>query len=91
MELNGKYARNIVKSFKDPNSRVKLIIVADKFQTGFDEPLLHTLYIDKRLRGSNAVQTIGISDDALFWVPTAPFQTLANSFRAREQIGSWEV
>lgn len=35
------------------------MIVADKFQTGFDEPLLHTLYIDKRLSGANAVQTIG--------------------------------
>jgi type I restriction enzyme R subunit len=59
--VNGKYAKAIVRSFKDPASNVKLIIVADKFQTGFDEPLLHTLYIDKRLRGSNAVQTIGAS------------------------------
>jgi len=57
--VNGSYAKNIVKSFRDPNSRVKLMIVADKFQTGFDEPLLHTLYIDKRLSGANAVQTIG--------------------------------
>ncbi len=57
--VNGKYAKDIVKFFKDPASSVKLIIVADKFQTGFDEPMLHTLYVDKRLRGSNAVQTIG--------------------------------
>jgi len=57
--VNGKYAKDIVRFFKDPASSVKLIIVADKFQTGFDEPMLHTLYVDKRLRGSNAVQTIG--------------------------------
>jgi len=36
-----------------------MIICADKFQTGFDEPMLHTMYIDKSLRNANAVQTIG--------------------------------
>jgi type I restriction enzyme, R subunit len=32
--------------------------VADKFQTGYDEPLLHTMYVDKRLSGVKAVQTL---------------------------------
>jgi type I restriction enzyme R subunit len=36
----------------------RLLIVANKFQTGFDQPLLHTLYVDKRLAGVNAVQTL---------------------------------
>ncbi len=36
----------------------KLLIVAEKFQTGFDQPLLHTMYVDKRLRGLHAVQTL---------------------------------
>ncbi|MBE9176710.1 type I restriction endonuclease subunit R [Synechocystis salina LEGE 06155] len=36
----------------------KILIVADKYQTGFDEPLLHTMYVDKRLSGVKAVQTL---------------------------------
>jgi type I restriction enzyme R subunit len=32
--------------------------VAEKFQTGFDQPLLHTMYVDKKLTGLNAVQTL---------------------------------
>ncbi len=36
----------------------RLLIVANKFQTGFDQPLLHTMYIDKKLGGVNAVQTL---------------------------------
>lgn len=36
----------------------KFLIVANKFQTGFDQPLLHTMYIDKRLNGITAVQTL---------------------------------
>lgn len=35
-----------------------VLIVADKYQTGFDEPLLHTMFVDKRLRGVKAVQTL---------------------------------
>ena len=35
-----------------------ILVVANKYQTGFDEPLLHSMYIDKRLRDVNAVQTI---------------------------------
>jgi len=35
-----------------------LLIVAEKFQTGFDQPLLHTMYVDKVLTGLNAVQTL---------------------------------
>jgi type I restriction enzyme, R subunit len=34
------------------------LIVADKYQTGFDQPLLHTMYVDKRLSGVKAVQTL---------------------------------
>lgn len=35
-----------------------VLIVAEKYQTGFDQPLLHTLYVDKRLDGVQAVQTL---------------------------------
>ena len=40
---------------KDP---YRFLIVADKFQTGYDEPLLHTMYVDKVLSGVKAVQTL---------------------------------
>ena len=35
-----------------------VLIVADKYQTGYDQPLLHTMYVDKRLSGIKAVQTL---------------------------------
>lgn len=35
-----------------------ILIVAEKYQTGFDEPLLHTMFVDKRLSGVKAVQTL---------------------------------
>ena len=35
-----------------------ILIVAEKYQTGFDEPLLHTMFVDKRLTGVKAVQTL---------------------------------
>ena len=43
-------------TFKQDDFR--LLIVANKFQTGFDQPLLHTMYVDKKLGGVNAVQTL---------------------------------
>lgn len=36
----------------------QLLLVAEKYQTGFDQPLLHTMYVDKRLSGIQAVQTL---------------------------------
>ena len=36
----------------------QILLVANKYQTGFDEPLLHTMYVDKRLDGVQAVQTL---------------------------------
>ncbi len=44
------------ESFKLPES--KFLIVANKFQTGFDQPFLHTMYVDKKLGGVMAVQTL---------------------------------
>ena len=35
-----------------------VLIVAEKYQTGFDQPLLHTMYVDKRLSGIQAIQTL---------------------------------
>jgi type I restriction enzyme R subunit len=47
---------NIQDALKTPEYRI--LIAANKFQTGFDEPLLHTMYVDKRLGGVGAVQTL---------------------------------
>ena len=55
--LNGlPYRVSIQDAFKYPEYRI--LVVANKFQTGFDEPLLHTMYVDKRLGGVQAVQTL---------------------------------
>ena len=47
---------SIADSFKSPEYRI--LIVSNKFQTGFDEPLLHTMYVDKRLDGLQCVQSL---------------------------------
>ena len=54
--INGFPGNAIEKMFKsDP---YRFLIVADKFQTGYDEPLLHTMYVDKILTDIKAVQTL---------------------------------
>jgi type I restriction enzyme, R subunit len=46
----------IEDALKTPDYRI--LVVADKYQTGFDEPLLHTMYVDKKLDGVQAVQSL---------------------------------
>jgi type I restriction enzyme R subunit len=54
--LNGFSSSEIAGKFQtDP---YRFLICADKFQTGYDEPLLHTMYVDKPLSGIKAVQTL---------------------------------
>ena len=48
--------RQTAAEFEKPEYR--FLVVASKFQTGFDQPLLHTMYVDKKLGGVNAVQTL---------------------------------
>lgn len=47
---------SIADGFKDP--RYRILIVSNKFQTGFDEPLLQAMFVDKRLSGVQCVQTL---------------------------------
>ena len=54
--MNGFPEVQTAKTFEVPEYR--FLIVANKFQTGFDQPLLHTMYVDKKLGGVNAVQTL---------------------------------
>jgi type I restriction enzyme R subunit len=54
--LNGFPSNDIADQIQsDP---YRFLICADKFQTGYDEPLLHTMYVDKALSGIKAVQTL---------------------------------
>jgi type I restriction enzyme R subunit len=54
--LNGFPSGQIAQKIKEDPYR--FLICADKFQTGYDEPLLHTMYVDKVLSGVKAVQTL---------------------------------
>jgi type I restriction enzyme R subunit len=54
--MNGFSEKQTAKTFE--RSEYRFLIVANKFQTGFDQPLLHTMYVDKKLGGVNAVQTL---------------------------------
>ena len=44
------------KAFKSDDFNI--MVVADKYQTGYDEPLLHSMFVDKKLKGVNSVQTL---------------------------------
>ena len=55
-KLNGFPSRDIPDRIKEDPYR--FLVCADKFQTGYDEPLLHTMYVDKPLSGIKAVQTL---------------------------------
>jgi len=55
-ELTGFNERELPTVFE--RDEYKILIVADKYQTGFDQPLLHTMYVDKKLSGVKAVQTL---------------------------------
>jgi type I restriction enzyme R subunit len=53
---NGIKEKELPEKFGTPEYHV--LLVAEKYQTGFDQPLLHTMYVDKRLSGIQAVQTL---------------------------------
>jgi type I restriction enzyme R subunit len=54
--LNGFPSNKIADKIQEDPYR--FLVCADKFQTGYDEPLLHTMYVDKHLSGIKAVQTL---------------------------------
>ena len=55
-KLNGFPSNDIAEKIQEDPYR--FLICADKFQTGYDEPLLHTMYVDKALSSIKAVQTL---------------------------------
>lgn len=54
--MNGFGEAQLPKQFAGDDYQV--LVVAEKYQTGFDQPLLHTMYVDKKLSGVKAVQTL---------------------------------
>ena len=56
--LGGQQAITIDIANKIQEDPHRFLICADKFKTGYDEPLLHTMYVDKQLSGIKAVQTL---------------------------------
>lgn len=55
-QMNGFGYKELRKKFD--TEEYQILLVADKYQTGFDQPLLHTMYVDKKLSGVKAVQTL---------------------------------
>ncbi|MGQ3683869.1 MAG: type I restriction endonuclease subunit R [Candidatus Loosdrechtia sp.] len=55
-QLNKFGEKELPEKFSTPEYQV--LLVADKYQYGFDQPLLHTMYVDKKLSGVRAVQTL---------------------------------
>ena len=55
---NKEDRRKLAERLKDPENNLQLVIVVDMWLTGFDVPCLHTLYIDKPMRGHNLMQAI---------------------------------
>ncbi len=54
--MNGMREKELPEKFG--SSEYQVLLVAEKYQTGFDQPLLHTMFVDKRLAGIQAVQTL---------------------------------
>jgi type I restriction enzyme R subunit len=56
--LSKEQRRTLADRFKDPEDELKLVIVVDMWLTGFDVPCLHTMYIDKPMKGHTLMQAI---------------------------------
>ena len=55
---DGKTKKRLEKRFKDPSDELRMVIVRDMWLTGFDAPCVHTLYVDKPMKGHNLMQAI---------------------------------
>ncbi len=55
---SGQVKKRLEKRFKDPKDQLRLVIVRDMWLTGFDAPCVHTMYIDKPMKGHNLMQAI---------------------------------
>ncbi len=53
-----KQKEDLATDFKDPDSKLRLVVVRDMWLTGFDAPVMHTLYVDKPMRDHGLLQAI---------------------------------
>ncbi|MGA1826313.1 MAG: UvrB domain 3-containing protein, partial [bacterium] len=90
-QLTGYGEKELPKVFNQNEYRI--LIVADKYQTGFDQPMLHTMYVDKKLSGVRAVQTLSRlnrtapgKDDTFILDFVNDRKTIMNSFQPYYEI-----
>ncbi len=97
-ETKKEYTEAGINGFSDSQTAAKfaaepyrLLIVANKFQTGFDQPLLHTMYVDKKLAGVNAVQTLSRLNRTLqpLKTDTCVLDFADNAERVKEAFGRY--
>ncbi len=55
---SGQVKKRLEKRFKDPTDPLRIVIVRDMWLTGFDAPCVHTMYVDKPMKGHNLMQAI---------------------------------
>lgn len=65
--MNGFGIKDAAIRDKFNDDKCRILIVANKFQTGFDQPLLHTMYVDKQLGGVQAIQTLSRLNRCAEW------------------------
>ncbi|XDD49661.1 type I restriction endonuclease subunit R [Leptospira sp. WS92.C1] len=95
-QLNQFGEKELPEKFGE-GEKYRVLLVADKYQTGFDQPLLHTMYVDKKIIGVKAVQTLSRlnrtypgKEDALVIDFANERQTILDSFQPYYELTSLE-
>ena len=89
--IGGKARRELLaKRAKDPEDPLKLVIVRDMWLTGFDAPSMHTMYIDKPMRGHGLMQAIA-RVNRVFRDKPAGLIVDYIGVRAEPEVGAWPV
>ena len=94
--ISGFSEKELLNRFNTDDHR--MLVVASKYQTGFDQPLLHTMYVDKKLSGVTAVQTLSRlnrytsgKEDTFVLDFTNTHEDIANAFQPYYEMTTTEV
>src|SRR5207245_10701172 len=80
--IRNKFRREaLAQRFKDPEDPLRLVIVRDMWLTGFDAPCLHTMYVDKPMRGHGLMQAIARVNRVFKDKPVVDYLGLAAELR----------
>ena len=82
--------RNIVDKFKDQRSNLKILVVCDKLLTGFDAPVLKTLYLDKSLTNHSLLQAIARTNRPMAGKQNGEIVDFAGVFEDPEEALQYE-